>query len=175
MAKDDVVLITGASGFIGSAVIRELAGKYTLVGLDRAGPPDPPAPAHPIDFDLGTDESVRTALEAVRNQFGNRIASVIHLAAYFDITGEPNPLYEKITVEGTRRLIEGLKAFEVEQFVFASTMLVHRATATMEERINEESPIGPSWPYPQSKVRTEDLLRERHGDIPIVLSRIAGV
>ncbi len=37
MAKD-VVLITGASGFIGSALIRKLANKYTLVGLDRAGP-----------------------------------------------------------------------------------------------------------------------------------------
>ena len=39
MSKENVVLITGASGFIGSAIIRELAGKYTLVGLDRAAPP----------------------------------------------------------------------------------------------------------------------------------------
>lgn len=33
-----VVLITGASGFIGRAVIKHLADRYTLVGLDRDGP-----------------------------------------------------------------------------------------------------------------------------------------
>ena len=171
----DVVLITGASGFIAAAVIAKLSDRYTVVGLDRAGPPDPPPPAAAIDFDLGSDEAVRAALNEVRARYGNRIASVIHLAAYYDITGEPNPLYDKITVQGTRRLIDGLQSFEVEQFVFASTMLVHKPTATPEERINEESPIGASWAYPQSKVDTEALLHEHHGKIPVVYLRAAGV
>ncbi|MGQ0559842.1 MAG: SPW repeat domain-containing protein [Sphingosinicella sp.] len=171
----DIVLITGASGFIGGAVIKRLAGDYTLVGFDRPDLPEPPSPCHGIELDLGRDESVREALDKVGERFGNRIVSVVHLAAYYDISGEPNPLYEKITVEGTRRLVEGLKGFEVGQFVFASTMLVHRPTYSSDERINEDSPIGPAWAYPESKVRTEELLRERHGDIPLVLLRIAGV
>ena len=175
MAKNDVVLITGASGFIGGAIIRRLAGQYTLVGLDRAEAKDPPAPAQAIELDLASDKAVLSAFETVRARFGGRIASVVHLAAYYDITGEPNPLYDEITVQGTRRLIDALKDFEVEQFVFASTMLVHKPTPTMEERISEESPIGPTWPYPESKVHTEALLRERHGNIPVVFLRPAGV
>lgn len=170
-----VVLITGSSGFIGAGIIRRLAGRYRLVGLDRAGPPDPPPPAEAVDIDLGSDESVAAALDAVRERHGSRIASVVHLAAYYDVSGEPNPLYEKVTVEGTRRLIDGLQGFEVGQFIFASTMLVHKATGRPDETIDEDSPIEPSWAYPESKVRAEALLRERRGDIPVVLLRIAGV
>jgi len=171
----DIVLITGSSGFIGRAIIRKLSGAYTLVGLDRPGPPNAPPPAETVDMDVSSEESVRKALETLREQHGSRIASVVHLAAYYDISGEPNPLYDEITVQGTRRLIDGLQAFEVEQFIFASTMLVHRPTYQPDERINEDSPIEPSWAYPESKVRTEGLLRDRHGEIPVIFLRIAGV
>ena len=44
---DAPVLIIGASGFIGSALIGRLAGSgIPLVGLDRAGPSGPPAPSN---------------------------------------------------------------------------------------------------------------------------------
>ncbi|WP_375600396.1 NAD-dependent epimerase/dehydratase family protein [Devosia sp. Naph2] len=170
-----IVLLTGATGFIGGTLVDRLSQHYTVVALDRPGPPDPPDPAQAVDFDLTSDEQVNAALEEVRSRFGNRIASVVHLAAYYDISGEPNPLYEKVTVEGTRRLIEGLQSFEVEQFVFASTMLVHKAKQRPGLLIDENSPIDPSWAYPQSKVRTEALLHDRRGNIPVVYLRIAGV
>ena len=175
LSSKPVVLITGASGFIGRALIAALGDRYTLVGLDRAGPPDPPAPARTVDFDLGSEHGVDLALEKVRGDFGTEIAAVVHLAAYYDVSGDPNPLYDKITVQGTSRLIGALQAFKVEQFIFASTMLVHRPTGDPNERIDEDAPVEPSWAYPESKVRTEQVLRENHGSIPVVLLRIAGV
>src|SRR3546814_13559279 len=72
-------------------------------------------------------------------------------------------------------LFRSLQSFEVGQFVFASTMLVHKPTPTPDERINEDSPIGASWAYPPSKVDAETLLHERHGNISVVHMRAAGV
>src|SRR3546814_11172429 len=88
-----------------------------------------------INFDLGSEDSVRTAVADVRERFGDRIASVIHLAAYYDVSGKSNPLYQEITVDGPKSLIDALQALEVEQLVSASPMLVHRPT----EQIGTES------------------------------------
>ncbi|MBW3560848.1 MAG: NAD(P)-dependent oxidoreductase, partial [Proteobacteria bacterium] len=175
MADSGIVLITGATGFIGRAIIERLGAEHRIVALDRPGPPEPPKPAEAVDFDLGTDEGVARALEEVRVRYGTKIKSVVHLAAYYDVSGEPNPLYETINVLGARRLIEGLKTFEVEQFVYASSMLVHRPTDWHDKLINEDSPLEATWAYPESKIRAEAVLRELHGDIPLVLLRIAGV
>ncbi len=172
--RKPLVLVTGAGGFVGNAVIEKLAGSYDLVGFDREMPPHPPPAAECICVDITSDSSVEAALERVRTAHGTKIASVVHLAAYFDETGEPDPRYDAVTVEGTGRLLDQLKAFDVEQFVFVSTMLVH-APSGHGETIDEESPLDERFPYRASKVRTEALLRERHGKVPLVLLRPAGV
>src|SRR5918996_1697258 len=107
------------------------------------------------------------SLRQVRERHGRRIASVIHLAAYFDLTGEPNPKYEQVTIRGTERPLRKLQEFEVEQFVFASTMLVH-APGGHGKRINEDWPLDPKLPYRESKIRTEALIRKQRGAIPAV-------
>ena len=173
--EKQVILVTGASGRIGTAAITRLAGRFSVDGFDRAGPPlPPPITEHIIDADLTSDGSVRQALETVRQKHGTRIASVIHLAAYYDFAGEPSPLYENLTVRGTERLLRGLRDFEVEQFLFSSTMLVHRPTEPGRP-FNEDWPLEPKWDYPRSKVETEALLRAERGSTPVVLLRIAGV
>jgi len=174
MTMKDVVIITGSSGFIGSALVNKLAGRYALVGFDRIATHSPPPIAECVCIDLTSEPAIRAAFERVRIAYGSRIASVIHLAAHYDLSGEPSPLYQEITVRGTERLLEQIQAFEVEQFVFTSTMLVH-APSEPRKRINEESPLDPRWPYPLSKVETEALIREKHGKIPIAITRLAGV
>ncbi|MBY0496455.1 MAG: NAD(P)-dependent oxidoreductase [Cyanobacteria bacterium] len=170
----EVVLVTGSSGFIGRAVIRRLARGSRIIGFDRDGGPHPPPEAECIGVDLTSDESVRAAFERVRYAYGGQIASVIHLAAYYDFSGEASPLYDEITVRGTGRLLGALQAFDVDQFVFSSTMLVH-APCQPGERINEEWPLDPKWDYPRSKVATEELIRRERGRIRSVSLRIAGV
>lgn len=173
-ATKDIVLITGSSGLIGSALTERLEPDFQVVGFDNSAPTQPVPGTQHITCDFGSDSSIDLALVQLKAGHGERIAAVVHLAAYYDFSGEPSPQYDRITVEGTRRLLSGLQAFQVEQFIFSSTMLVH-APCEPGERISEEWPVEPKWAYPDSKVKTERLLRKQHGRIPIVLLRIAGV
>ena len=170
----DIVIVTGSSGYIGSSIANALATDYQVLGFDRDSPPHPPVYAECICMDLTDEGSLSAAFDRVRAAHGERIASVIHLAAYFDLSGQPHPAYEAVTIEGTRRLIRHLADFTVEQFVFASTMLVHQPTRPGQP-LDENAPIDPKLPYRQSKARTEKLLREEIGDIPLVILRPAGV
>jgi len=173
-ALKETILVTGSSGLIGSPLTTRLAEEFSVIGFDRQGPPHPPPAAECVCVDVTSDESVRQALARVRQGYGERLASVIHLAAYYDFSGEPSRQYDEITVKGTERFLRGLQPFQVEQFIFSSTMLVH-APCEPGERINEDWPLDPKWAYPQSKVETEALIRTARSDMPVVLLRIAGV
>ena len=170
------IIVTGSSGMIGAPLSTMLADTYNTVGFDRAGPPYPPIEVECVSVDLTAEDRIRRALERVRYAYGPRLASVIHLAAYYDFSGEPSPLYHDITVRGTERLLRALHEmqFEVEQFIFSSTMLLH-APSRPGGRISEDSPIEPKWDYPRSKAETEQVIRAERGAIPSVMLRIAGV
>lgn len=173
-SEKPVVLITGSGGLIGRAVEERLVGEYDVVGFDRGNGSGPLSGVDRIEVDVTSDESVRDGLRKLKVGHGSRIASVFHLAAFYDFSGEESPMYEKVTVRGTERLLRGLREFEVGQFVFSSTVLVH-APCRLGERITEASPLKPKWAYPESKVQTENLLRSEHGDIPVVILRIGEV
>mgnify|MGYP000232791329 CR=1 FL=1 len=178
MSQDlGIVIVTGSNGRIGDAVMRRFAGRFdTVVGFDRKAPAPPPPGCVYVTVEITSDQSVREGLRSIREHHGAHVASVIHLAAYYDFFGQPSPKYEEITVQGTRRLLRELRAqdFQVEQFVFSSTMLVHRP-GEPGEFITEDWPLEPTWAYPESKVRTEQIIHEERGDVPAVLLRVAGV
>jgi nucleoside-diphosphate-sugar epimerase len=165
------VLLTGAAGNLGRSIAAALAPDYLPIGIDRSGEADFPV----IAADLTEADEIARALDDVRARVGDRLASVIHLAAFFDFSGEEHPLYERLNVEGSRLLVRGLRArFEVEQLLYASTMLVH-APVEPGERIDEDSPIGPRWAYPRSKAAAEAAIEAEAGDMKLLILRLAGV
>ena len=166
-----LVLITGAAGNLGRTLAAALSHRYRIVGLDvRAGEADFPI----LEVDLTDEASTRDAIRQVREQHGGQIASVLHLAAFFDFSGEDKPQYRSVNVEGSRHLVRALRDVEVEQFVYSSTMLVHRP-GRPGERIDESTPIEPGWAYPKSKAAAEAAIREERGSMPVVFLRLAGV
>jgi nucleoside-diphosphate-sugar epimerase len=173
MSADDrpVVLITGAAGNLGRTLAAALAADYQIVGLDLSSA-DADYPIFAADF--SDPAAVELALTRLRKEFGTKISSTVHLVAYFGQTGEDSPLYQSVNVDGTRNLLRALQSFEVEQFVYASTMLVH-APCKPGEYIDEDQPIDPAYIYPESKVAAEEVIKAEHGRIPYVILRLAGV
>src|SRR5512138_2715438 len=174
VSPKETILITGGSELIGSAAAMHLARQYNVIILDFQQPTGMPPQIEWVGVDLTSDESVERGLDRIHQDYGEQIASVIHLAAYYDFSGEPSPKYEEVTVRGTQRLLCGLQRFHLEQFIFSSSMLVH-APCAPGEHINEDWPLDPRWDYPKSKVQTEKLILAERGNIPVVLLRIAGV
>ena len=171
-----VILITGSSGFIGQALSQHFGNQPNtlVVGFDRFESKHPTPKEECLFCDMSSDESVQKTFQLLSQRNGNKIAHVFHLAAYYSFSGEDSPMYKKVTVEGTERLLRELQNFEVGQFVFSSSMLVHKPNKP-GEKITEDSPIEATWQYPKSKVETEKVVSEKHGKIPTVILRIAGV
>jgi nucleoside-diphosphate-sugar epimerase len=175
-SRKPIVLITGSSGLIGSAVAAALAGDYDTVGIDAKFPSKDAVIGDFIECDLTSEDSVDVALETVAQRHGTEIASVVHLAAYYDFSGEPSDMYDKLTVQGTARLLKNLQEFQTNQFVFASSILVLEPAEETDEMLTETSPLEDEpWDYPKSKIDAEEAIRREQGDIPAVILRIAGV
>jgi hypothetical protein len=85
------------------------------------------------------EDSVAQLVSSVLRDFAEPLASVIHLAAYYDFSGEPSPLYERVTVGGTERLLRPPKT--------AVCVLEHdaraRALRTCAQRRMHTPPVVP--------------------------------
>jgi nucleoside-diphosphate-sugar epimerase len=68
-----------------------------------------------------------------------------------------------------------MQRVRVDRVVFSSTMLVHKATEPGQS-IDEDDPIQATWPYPESKVETEEIVSDvTTGRTKVVIARLAGI
>ena len=169
-----LIVVTGSSGLIGQRLTEALADDYRVAALDVQEPETERDNVHWYRCDLTEDNSVSEALRSIKHDLGEQIASVVHLAAYYDFSGEPSPLYDELTVKGTRRVLRGLQQFQVQQFVFSSSLLVMKSSENGQP-VTAFSPLDAEWDYPQSKLAAESVIAENRGSIPAVILRLAGV
>ncbi len=145
------VLVTGASGFTGRAVVQHLLGQNLKVrGMVRT----PEAAriveqlgAEPVLADLVDKASLERAVAGVER--------IYHIAALFRQAGVPNSEYHRVNVEGTKDLLESAVRARVRTVLHCSTVGVHGHIENPPA--DENAPFHPGDPYQVSKAEGEKL------------------
>ncbi len=155
------VLVTGAGGFLGTALVNELckAGVVVRVVLREV--------TRSVPF-LPEVETVRTDIRDARKIMEAMVdcEAVVHLAAKVHAIDEcgADQDYEAINVEGTRSVLEAAVAAGTNRVVFASSVKVFGEESS--GCIDETQDPNPQTAYGRSKWRAEQLVSEyagRHG------------
>ena len=148
------IVITGASGNLGSALVRRLGGDgHDLVGISRRAPENTAANIEWVTADLTED----SAVPVLRDAFAGADA-VVHLAWGFQPSHDLAYL-EELGVGGTRRVLEAVTAASVPH-------LVHMSSLGAYSPRQGDHPVDESWardgvptsPYSQHKAAAERLL-----------------
>lgn len=149
------IAVTGAAGFIGSAVMRACAnGGLEAVGLVREGEVDRlPAAAEYRVVDWTTQESLPNALSDVAP------ALVVHCAGSTARAGETAAELHEANVALVKRLLESVsESSALAGVVIISSAAIYGPAAPTPT--SEESPFAPVNDYAVSKVKAESLARD---------------
>ena len=139
--------LTGCNGYIGSHLSAALKGAgWKVVGLDRAGDPDPALDDY-VHCDLLDTTSYADRLEGC--------STVFHLAAAKGDWGISDQEYELDNVDATQCLIAACQSAKVNRCVHYSTVAVLGPSSTA---LDEKSPRNPTIAYGITKSRCEELL-----------------
>lgn len=152
------VLVTGAAGFVGTALCSRLASAGNPVrGAGRAGRPGTVGEA--IEWaavgEIGPDTDWARALDSVD--------AIVHLAGRAhvlkELEADPLAAYRRVNVAGTRRLAEAAAHRGVRRLVFVSSIGVNGSMTRAAPFTPDDEP-APHNAYARSKLEAEIALRE---------------
>jgi len=173
---EKVIVITGAAGFLGSALAVDLACGHRVVAIDRRKPTDALLAAargtqwHRVD--IGERGAVARALRCARRSFG-RLDFVVHLAAFYDFGTDWKSEYERTNLQGTLHVLRSACESGARRVIFASSIAAMEP-APRGETLTEQTPTSEYTAYAKSKSVGEKMVREATGHLPGVVLRIAG-
>lgn len=174
------VLFTGASGFLGSRVLRELLAENTPEPITVLGRGTPQELRERVESAVtwlrapalgpGALDRLRYATadlalpdlglaEAERARLTDGVTTVWHCAALLDLLGDPSGLF-RANVLGTRRVLELAEEAPAAQLLYVSTAFVaggRRAGHVMEDELSDSE--GFQTYYEETKYTAERMIR----------------
>lgn len=138
-----MILLTGASGFLGGYIYNTLIDRFEIDTISRSG----------STFDVD--------LSFASPQLGKNYDLIIHNAGKAHMvpkTVEERNSFFKINVNGTKNLLIALEQNQTlpQSFIFISTVATYGVD--VGENINEETPLKASDPYGRSKIEAEQII-----------------
>jgi dihydroflavonol-4-reductase len=165
----ELLLLTGASGFVGAHVARALVDdgwRVRCLARPTARRPLLPAGVEWFEGDLRSDEDVRAATRGC--------AAVVHTAALYELWGPARAPFYEVNVVGTRRVLAAARAEGVARVVHTSTVACV-GQAPPGGLADEETPLAPGdivGDYKRSKLEAEReaLAAARDGQHVVVVN-----
>jgi nucleoside-diphosphate-sugar epimerase len=170
VATQGAVAITGATGSLGPAVVRQLiADGWTVRAFARRKPAPGVLPPE-VQFirgDLLDEVSLRAFLDGAY--------AVHHLAgqAHGTLVPSAGAAYRRVNVDGARVISQVARALRVPRFIYYSSTAVY-GTTEGRSPVDELSPIEPKGEYAKSKAEAEKIILDTLGDASTIL-RLAAV
>jgi nucleoside-diphosphate-sugar epimerase len=162
--------VTGASGFVGSHLVRKLAADGTTIrtlvrATSRRAQRLKDLPVDVTVGDLDDTQAVRNAARGAR--------WIYHVGAAVKGTDET---IRRSNIEGTNNIIEAAIANNVERLVFVSDIEVYDLFAAADGVVTEDTPLRTDRHmsnYTRSKLLNEQAIRDAHSQhgLPTVIVR----
>jgi UDP-glucose 4-epimerase len=146
-----MILITGATGFVGRALVKERASAVVL-GRSR-----------PLGFD---GYYIRQGISSVSDYSGyfEGVSAIIHCAARVHIMDEnstdPLSSFREVNTAGTLNLAQQAAEAGVRRFIFISSIKVNGEYTVNGTRFSSRDEYKPDDPYGTSKAEAEEGLLE---------------
>jgi long-chain acyl-CoA synthetase len=185
MKSEELIFVTGATGFLGTRLVQELLGRFPQArlallirdkagksGLQRAAAMVPASELHRIEVYSGDVDQAHCGLDAAAlDRLGAETTRVIHCAATvrFDHTLEEA---RRTNVEGTRRVLDfAAGARQLRSLAYVGTAYVAGERSDLVRE--DELAVGQSYrnTYEQTKAEAEALVRSRLSSMPGVILR----
>lgn len=160
-----LTLVTGATGFTGSHLVRTLVRegeRVRVIARSAARAREIlPKEVDVVEGDITAPGLVEAAME--------RVGTVYHLAAVYREAKHPDCRYREINVDASRRLLDAAVAARVRRYLHCSTVGVHGHITSPPA--DERTAYEPGDIYQETKCEAEQLALSYRDRIPLTVAR----